>query len=75
MTTCPHCGAELETSLGCGACQVPLEVTPDLDPFAALGLAPSAALDVEDLKAKHLKISRWIHPDYFASSPELRALA
>jgi len=75
MTACPHCGAKLETPLGCGACQLPLEVTSDLDLFAALGLDPSVTLDVEALKAKHLEISRWIHPDYFAASPELRALA
>ncbi len=75
MTACPHCGAQLETPLGCGACQVPLEVATCIDPFVALGLAPSVTLDAEDLKAKHLKVSRWIHPDYFAASPELRALA
>lgn len=75
MTSCPHCGAELETPLGCGACQVPLEVTSGLDPFSLLGLAPSFCLEVEDLRSRHLKVSRWIHPDFFAASPELRALA
>ncbi len=75
MTACPHCGVELETPLGCGACQVPLELTADPDPFSLTGISPSFNLDVEDLRARHLKISRWIHPDYFASAPELRALA
>jgi len=75
MTPCPHCGAELETPLGCGACQVPLEFSAELDPFAALGLAPSFNIDVDELKKRYLEISRWIHPDYFAASPELRALA
>ena len=75
MTSCPHCGAELETPLGCGVCQVPLEVEGAVDPFTLLGIAPSFSLDVEELRSRHLKISRWIHPDYFAASPELRALA
>jgi DnaJ-domain-containing protein 1 len=75
MTACPHCGAELETPLGCGACQVPLEVPTSLDPFRALGLEPSIGLDAEALRTKQLQYSRWIHPDYFAASPELRALA
>ena len=75
MNSCPHCSAELETPLGCGACQVPLEIPAELDPFAALGLAPSFDIDDEELKKRHLEISRWIHPDYFAASPELRALA
>ena len=75
MSSCPHCGAEIETPLGCGACQVPLEVTTPLDPFSLLGLEASFTIDAGDLRARHLKISRWIHPDYFAASPELRALA
>ena len=57
MTACPHCGAQLETPLGCGACQVPLEVATCIAPFVALGLAPSVPLDAEDLKAKHLKVA------------------
>jgi hypothetical protein len=75
MTACPHCGAELETPLGCGACQVPLEAAAGLGPFEALGLTPSFTLDAEDLRARQFKFSRWIHPDFFAASPELRALA
>jgi len=75
MTSCPHCGAELETPLGCGACQVPLELRDTHDPFSLFGLVPSFTLAVEDLRDRHLKFSRWIHPDYFAASPELRSLA
>ena len=75
MTSCPHCGAELETPLGCGTCQVPLELTKDLDPFSLFGLGPSFDLDVEDLRGRHLRLSRWIHPVYFAASTELQAIA
>ncbi len=75
MSSCPHCGAELETPLGCGECKLPLEAQTPCDPFSALGLAPSQALDTSELERLHLKYTRWVHPDYFAASPELRALA
>ena len=75
MASCPHCGAELETPLGCGACLSPLEVETSVDPFALFGLTPSFSIEGEELRTRHLKYSRWIHPDYFAADPELRALA
>ena len=75
MSNCPHCGAELETPLGCGACKVPLDTQAPCDPFSALGLSPSQALEASELERLHLKYTRWVHPDYFAASPELRALA
>ena len=75
MSNCPHCGAKLETPLGCGACKVPLATQAPCDPFSALGLAPSQALETSELERLHLKYTRWVHPDYFAASPELRALA
>jgi len=75
MSNCPHCGAELETPLGCGACKVPLDTQAPCDPFSALGLTPSQELETSELERLHLKYTRWVHPDYFAASPELRALA
>ena len=75
MSNCPHCGAELETPLGCGACKVPIATDTQCDPFSALGLPPSQAIETSELERLHLKFTRWIHPDYFAASPELRALA
>ena len=75
MSNCPHCGAELETPLGCGSCAIPLATEAQLDPFAVFGLTPSQELEVSELERRHLQISRWIHPDYFAASPELRLLA
>ena len=75
MSNCPHCGAKLETPLGCGACKVPLATQTPCDPFSALGLSPSQALETSELERLHLKYTRWVHPDYFAASPELRALA
>ena len=69
MASCPHCGAELETPLGCGACLSPLEVETSVDPFALFGLTPSFSIEGEELRTRHLQYSRWIHPDYFAADP------
>jgi molecular chaperone HscB len=66
--TCAKCGAELETPLGCGSCGVLFSPESTPGPFEVFGLAPAFALDAKDLKQRLLRLSRLLHPDYFASS-------
>ena len=40
----------------------------DLDPFAALGVAPEFGPDLEALERRHRDLSRALHPDRYAAS-------
>ncbi len=71
MARCPRCSATLETPLGCLACGAltSLERDPDsFGPFEIFGLAPSHAVDAQDLRRRLLRISRLTHPDFFATA-------
>jgi molecular chaperone HscB len=81
MASCPRCGAELETPLVCAACGVLLEPPEggrfeDLGPFALLGLPASYEVDAAELRRRLLRLSRQLHPDFFAArGGEARARA
>lgn len=70
MSTCPKCGRELETPLGCSSCGVLFSPEPAPNPFETFGLAPRFDLDAADLKKRLLRFSRVLHPDYFGASDE-----
>jgi len=72
---CPRCNATLETPLGCGECNALLVADAALTPFELLGVEPRAELDTKELRARLLRFSRIVHPDFYGTDPELRALA
>lgn len=72
---CPSCGAPLETPLGCGACHALFETASGLSPYDVLGIEPTAAPDAKDLRARLLRFSRIVHPDYYGADEKLRARA
>jgi molecular chaperone HscB len=73
MASCSRCKATLETPLGCLACGT-LATLPSgpkaPDPFEVFGLAPSYAIDPQDLRRRLLRYSRLTHPDFFATAGE-----
>jgi len=70
---CSQCGTELGFHLACPRCRE-LNV-PDAGDghFELLGLAPRYDLDLNELEARFLELSRELHPDYFQDRPDLRA--
>jgi molecular chaperone HscB len=73
---CPRCSAQLEFPVGCKACGAPLAVPEDATPFELLGLERKYEVDAADLRARLLRASRIVHPDFFgAAAPDVRALA
>ena len=65
MTACQHCGAELETPLGCAACGALADLQAGVSPFDILGLTPAFIVDGPDLKKRLKRFSRMTHPDFF----------
>ncbi len=68
MIRCPSCGCEQSEKIVCEQCTGPLPV--DLDLFAALGLERRLSLEPAELERIYHEISRRIHPDRFANSPQ-----
>lgn len=76
MSACPRCGAPLEALTGCAACGTVLEVRADATPFELLGLETLYDVDARELRKRHLRASRGVHPDFFGGAPvEVRAQA
>jgi molecular chaperone HscB len=76
MPRCPHCSAELETPLACGACGRLIDPEREPTPFECLGLVPGLEVDPADLRKRLVRASRLTHPDFFGNhGEELRALA
>ena len=76
MQRCPNCDAELESPLGCAACQRIFAAPEELSPFALLGLPERFEVDQAELRRRLLRMGRLVHPDYFANAPAgLRELA
>lgn len=69
MLRCPRCDAELANPAICAACGSLLEILDHATPFAVLGLAgPDHAVDATDLRKRLLKLTRAVHPDFFATA-------
>jgi len=75
-TSCPRCGAPLETPFCCVGCGRLLRPERDPTPFEAFGLEPRYGVDAAELELRLLRFSRSLHPDFFATAGvEERALA
>jgi len=70
MKLCPYCEATLETPLVCTSCKNLLSPKSVASPFAALALTPRWSVDTKQLKRTLLRLSRLVHPDYFAGAEE-----
>lgn len=62
-TRCESCGAALAVPFVCEGCGALLREPPGLDHFARFGLPPAIDLDLAALEARHLELSRRLHPD------------
>jgi len=73
---CPRCAAPLASALLCEACGALIDPPTTPSPFDVFGLAPAHALDLAALRKRLLRLSRGMHPDFFASADAAtRALA
>jgi len=70
MKTCPRCEKALETPLVCVECEALLPVEGRPSPFEVFGLPPAWELGDKELKSRFLRLSRLLHPDYFATAEE-----
>ena len=68
MSICPYCEATLVSPLACASCGALLDLESEVSPFAVFGLAPSWELDVKALKRELLRMSRQVHPDFYATA-------
>lgn len=69
-TKCTRCNRPLHTPLVCDSCHTLFP--PDrLNHFELFGLPPAYELDVADLRARYLHISRDAHPDHHRDDPQL----
>lgn len=76
MNLCPYCEATLVTPLVCTACETILRLETQPGPFAVFGLTPRWDVEPRELKRTLLKLSRFLHPDFFATAEaETRELA
>ncbi len=70
MESCFRCSASLSQPLVCEDCGL-LQTAPEqLNPFHALGLEPAAEVDPTDLRRRQSRLSRRMHPDFFAAAGE-----
>ena len=67
---CSACGAPLQSVLICAECGAVQDVGDGLDPFAVLGLARTFEVDRAELRKRLLRLSRQLHPDFFAGEDE-----
>jgi len=70
MTLCPYCEATLETPLACTSCGNVLELAGDVTPFALFGRDPAWGVDRKELKRALLRLSRHVHPDFYATADD-----
>lgn len=70
MESCFRCSASLSQPLVCEGCGL-LQPAPEaLNPFHTLGLEPAADVDPSDLRRRQSRLSRRMHPDFFATAGE-----
>ena len=73
---CSACGAPLESPLACQVCHALQDPFDEPTPHEVFGLAPALRIDERQLERKLMKLSRSLHPDFFATAaPEIRELA
>jgi molecular chaperone HscB len=75
MDRCTGCGQALACPLVCEGCGALQAGRGALDPFTVFGIEPRFGIDLDALRKRLLKLSRRLHPDFFGSDPEARALA
>ncbi len=69
MVQCPSCARRFDPCLICPGCGSPIAA--ELNCFAALGLPRRLTIDPNLLERTYHEMGRRLHPDRFASSPEL----
>jgi len=72
MSSCTHCGAELDSVLCCRACGALQEAPASPSPFAVFGLEPTYAVDREQLRRRLLELQRATHPDFHGGAGDAR---
>ena len=70
LESCFRCSASLSQPLVCEGCGLLQPVPEELNPFHALGLEPAAEVDPADLRRRQSRLSRRMHPDFFAAAGE-----
>ncbi len=70
MPSCPSCQAPLATPLVCTNCNALQDCEGELGPYEAMGLEPDWVVEPKQLKRTLLQLSRFVHPDYFATAEE-----
>lgn len=60
---CWRCGEERPPELRCGGCGAPLPPPDGASYFTLMGFPDHPALDVKELEARYLALSRELHPD------------
>src|SRR5208282_1787917 len=69
MVQCPSCARRCEPCLTCPGCGSPIAA--ELDCFATLSLPRRLTIDPNLLEQTYHEMGRRLHPDRFASSPEI----
>lgn len=67
MSSCPECGAALETPLGCAACGALLALPRNATPFELLALPLAFDVDRAEVERRVRRLGRLTHPDFFAT--------
>lgn len=67
---CYSCHAELTSPIVCEGCQTLYPLPTTVDYFGLLGLPRSYDIDLAQLEARFVAISRHVHPDYFTQAGE-----
>jgi molecular chaperone HscB len=70
---CIQCASELGLHLSCPKCRELNVPAAGEGHFELLGMTPRFDLDLNELEARFLELSRELHPDYFQDRPDLRA--
>lgn len=70
LESCFRCAASLSQPLVCEGCGLLQPAPEGVNPFHALGLEPAAGIDPGDLRKRQSRLSRRMHPDFFAAEGE-----
>jgi molecular chaperone HscB len=67
---CAHCRTPLTSPIACAACGRLQTLPAGSNHFSLLGLPAAMKVDLGALERAYLKVSRMVHPDFFANRPE-----